>query len=410
MYIPYDFLYQKINIKFLKEFFYRKKIEQNCFYIEKNRKKVIKRLKNKEVARVIFYVYDLAKWKCQSLYDVLKNNLKFEPLIIVTKNSAKNEDNPSYQSKEEILKTYEFFKSKNMNVELGYDFNVNKHIPFSKFKPDMIIYQHPWYVENSQGPVVCSKFALTFYIPYDIPTTILESDCNLRFHQYIQTYYLANDSLKDEFSLIMNNKGKNLKVVGAPSLDLLKKADDKKYVIYAPHWTINHNKTIAYSTFVENGKFMLEYAKKHPELNWVFKPHPLLKKAIIDNNFMNKAEVEKYYQDWAQIGILCEDNSYYEIFNNSKLMITDCSTFLIEYLISESPLINIISSNAPKFNKMTNEILKTYYKANNLEELEKMLDNLLNQNNDYLFEKRKELKAKLLLNATKNILNDLLSY
>jgi hypothetical protein len=91
-------------------------------------------------------------------------------------------------------------------------------------------------------------------------------------------------------------------------------------------------------------------------------------------------------------------------------MITDCSTFLIEYLISESPLINIVSSDAPKFNKMTNEILKTYYKANDLEELEKTLDNLLNQNNDYLFEKRKELKAKLLLNATQNILNDLLSY
>ena len=109
-------------------------------------------------------------------------NPRFEPIIIVTKNAAKNLDNPSYQTKEDILATFEFFKNKGMNVELGYNFEKNKHIPFKKFNPDIIIYQHPWYVETSQGPVVCSRFALTAYVPYDIATTTLDIEYNLRFN------------------------------------------------------------------------------------------------------------------------------------------------------------------------------------------------------------------------------------
>ena len=344
MYINYNYLL-KFNI--FHDFFYRKKIEQNCAYIEKNKKKVLKKLKNKTVLKVVFYVYDSCKWKCQAVYEQMALNPKFEPLIVVTKNAACNLDNPSYQTKEEILETFNFFKSKGMNVELGYDFTKNKHIPFEKFNPDIIIYQHPWYVETSQGPVVCSKFALTCYIPYDIPTTTLETEYNLRFYQYVENFYVFNQQLKDFYAPKMFNKGRNLKAVGSPSIELIKEQkNEKKYVIYAPHWTINHKNTIAYSTFKENGKFILEYAKKHSEYNWVFKPHPMLKKAILDNNFMNTKEVEKYYSDWDKIGKVSYDGDYYDLFNDSKLMITDCSTFLIEYLVTGNPLIRLVSSNA----------------------------------------------------------------
>ena len=63
-----------------------------------------------------------------------------------------------------------FFKSKGINVQCAYDLENDKFVPFEKMspKPDIIIYQHPWYVEITQGPVVCSKFALTYYVPYYI--------------------------------------------------------------------------------------------------------------------------------------------------------------------------------------------------------------------------------------------------
>ena len=409
MYIPYDFLFKITKIKPLKDFFYRKKIEQNCVYIAKNKKKVLKQLKNKSVLKVIFYVYDSCKWKCQTIYDEMLKHTKFEPLIIVTKNAAKNVDNPSYQTEEEILTTYRFFKNKGMNVELGYDFKNNKHLPFKIFNPDIIIYQHPWYVETSQGPVVCSKFALTAYVPYDIATTTLPTEYNLRFYQYVENFYVINEKIKEFYAPLMDNKGSNLKAVGAPSLDLLKEQkNNKNHVVYAPHWTINHKNTIAYSTFKENGNFILEYAQKHPEFNWVFKPHPLLKKALLDNNFMTSQEVKEYYSAWERLGKTCYDGNYFEIFNDSKLIITDSSTFLIEYLVTTRPIIRPVSENAPEYNINAKDAITVCYNTNNNKELEKTLDTLLVENKDILLNTRINTAKQFKKNATKNIINDLL--
>ena len=397
-----------MKIKPLKDFFYKKKIEQNCRYIEKNKPQVLKKLKNKKVLRVIFYVYDSSKWKCQVIYDRMKADKRFEPLVVVTRNSAKNPDNPSFQSEEEILKTYEYFKNLKMNVELGFDFEINKHIPFEKFNPNIIIYQHPWYVETSQGPVVCSKFALTYYVPYDNSTTALPLEYELRFYSYIETYFVVNDKLKDFYSQKMKNGGKNLKTAGVLSFEYFQNnspVNDKQYIIYAPHWTIDHEKTIAYSTFKENGKFILEYAKQNPQYNWIFKPHPMLKKAIIDNGFMSKEETEKYYSDWENLGILCTDGDYLKYFNDSQLMITDCCSFLSEYLPTGKPLIRLVSKDISEFNPNLKELVKSYYNAESAEDLKKYLDMILTEHQDPMKDLRAEaLKIYPAENASQRII------
>lgn len=367
----------------------QEKIERNRAYIRQNKIKVLERLRNQNHYKVVFYVYDCSKWKCQSLYELMDSMNEFSPLIVVTKNAAENLDNPSYQTKEEILETFEFFKNKGMNVKLGYDFENNRHIPFKEFAPDIIIYQHPWYVETSQGPVVCSEFALTAYVPYDIATTNLESDYNLRFHNYIENFFVFNDKFKEYYAPRMINKGENLVVTGSPSLDYFinnPPKNEKQYVIYAPHWTVNHSHTIAYSTFTETGLFMLDYAKHNPQFNWLFKPHPMLKKALIDNNIMTKEEVENYYNSWQEA---CYDGDYLKYFNDSQLMITDCSTFLLEYAATQKPLVRLVSEDMPEFNSTTEEVVKSYYNVSTLEELKQFLDMILKQHKDPLKEIRK---------------------
>lgn len=367
----------------------QEKIERNRAYIRQNKIKVLERLRNQNHYKVVFYVYDCSKWKCQSLYELMDSMNEFSPLIVVTKNAAENLDNPSYQTKEEILETFEFFKNKGMNVKLGYDFENNRHIPFKEFAPDIIIYQHPWYVETSQGPVVCSEFALTAYVPYDIATTNLESDYNLRFHNYVENFFVFNDKFKEYYAPRMINMGENLIVTGSPSLDYFinnPPKNEKQYVIYAPHWTVNHSHTIAYSTFTETGLFMLDYAKHNPQFNWLFKPHPMLKKALIDNNIMTKEEVENYYNSWQEA---CYDGDYLKYFNDSQLMITDCSTFLLEYAATQKPLVRLVSEDMPEFNSTTEEVVKSYYNVSTLEELKQFLDMILKQHKDPLKEIRK---------------------
>lgn len=400
MYIDYNKL---LKLGIFQSFFYKKKIEQNLAFINKNKTKVLKRLSKQKHYKVIFYVYDCSKWKCQSIYELMEESNDFTPLIIVTKNAAKNLDNPSYQTKEEILETFNFFKSKGMNTELGYDFVNNKHIPFKEFSPDIIIYQHPWYVETSQGPVVCSEFALTAYVPYDIATTNLASDYNLRFHNYVENFFVFNNNLKEDYVPRMDNKGQNLIVTGAPSLDYFithPAKCEKQYVIYAPHWTVKHEGTIAYSTFAETGRFILDYAKQNPQFNWLFKPHPMLKKALIDNKIMTPEEVEEYYNSWDNT---CFDGDYLKYFNDSQLMITDSSTFLLEYAITKKPLIRLVSKDMPEFNKNTEETVKNYYNAENCIQTKEYLDMILKTSKDPLKSARENPAVVKVENAAQKI-------
>lgn len=419
MFIPYEkignIIYKYYKSEKLKNFFYSKKVAQNLRFIKKNKTKVLQKLKlkskNGEKIKIVFYVYDETKWKCQSIYDLLKKEPNFEVKILVTKNAAQNIDNPSYQTDEEIIKTYDFFKKHNMNVEYAYDFKTHKHIPLKKFKPDIIIYQHPWYVETSQGPVICSKFALTYYIPYNIANVATYIEYGLRFHQYIEKYYVLNDYVKNFYHEKQIQKTNNMLAVGHPQLDYYLNCNIKprKYVIYSPHWTIK-GEGIGYSTFLENGELILEFAQKHPELNWVFKPHPLLFNRLCEFENWGKEKTQKYYDDWKKLGIYCDNCDYMDLFNESVALITDCGSFLTEYLLTEQPVIHLVSANAAEYNDNVKKIVKTYYQSHNNEELKKFLDKILIQKEDCKKINRINILKELNLannNCAQNILNDI---
>ena len=418
MYIPYENIGNFVN-KFIKNeklhnFFYDLKVWQNVKYIEKNKPKVIKKLKNKldngEKLNVIFYIYDETKWKCQSLYDLLEKDNRFNVKVLVTKPSCLNTDNPSYVSDEKFMEVYKFFKEKNMKVEYAFDTKTSEFTPFEKFNPDIIFYQHPWYVKTEQGPVVCSKFALTCYIPYYFPIETADIDCNLRFHGYVENYYILDEYTRDKYLKKNHKLEEKLKVVGYPYLDYFnnKNSSEGEYIIYAPHWTVGDN-GLAYGTFKWNGKFILDYAKSHSEKKWIFKPHPLLKKALVDFKIMTEEEVSKYYDDWADLGIKYESGNYLELFEKSKMMITDCSSFLGEYFVTEKPLIHLMSEKS-QFNNSDNPILKAYYRAYNLDEFQKLLSTLPQE--DYM----KDLRLATLENiglrdncASENIFKDIMN-
>ena len=300
-----------------------------------------------------------------------------------------------------------------MNVEYAYDIQNDKFIPFEEFKPDIIIYQHPWYVETSQGPVVCSKFALTYYIPYFVANAGLKEDYYLRFHQYVHKHYLLSQSLVDYFSPKMENKGRNLYAVGHPQLDFFYlnsiSPETNGYVIYAPHWTFG-GRGLAYGTFEWNGQFILEFAQNHPEINWVFKPHPLLKKALVDSGFMNEEGVEKYYSAWENSGMKCESGDYLNLFAESYAMITDCGSFLTEYFLTKKPLIRILSGKSQEFCPHCKQICDSYYETDSLDGLRNLLEEVILKKNDYLKSKREQAVNNSVLNnnyAAKNIIDDI---
>ena len=234
------------------------------------------------------------------------------------------------------------------------------------------------------------------------------------FYSKLFKYFVFSDKEAEEYKKSMNDKGQNLSIVGHPKLDVFKGYKEEnyehKYVIYAPHHSFEEN-SLNYATFQWNGKYILEWAKKHPEFEWVFKPHPRLKQALIFNNIMTEDEVEQYFNDWENIGISYEDGSYFDLFKNSKCLITDCGSFLIEYLPTRQPVIHLRNSKATDYILACKIAMESYYKAWNIEDLDRCLKEILIKNNDPEKEKRiKKLKEfGIEYNSTDNIIKNIKS-
>ncbi len=388
--------------------------------IPKNYKKVLKRLKKqlgKEKIKVGVYNSENSKWVYQSLYDEFNKSKLFEPFVLLTL--------PEISSSIDITKlqtNYEFFKTKKMNVVFAFDVNKKKHIPINKFDVDIVFIDEPWSISPCQDVYSISKKALCCYCSYGCGTSNGRNEYNSRIFKQVWKYFLDNKTVKQ---VLINHglKGDNLVVSGSIKLDAyLSPLNPTKQlwetnnfrIIYAPHFSFSKNSILKFGTFDKYYNFFLNFAKKHPEFEFVFKPHPNLKKEITKQYLMTETETEKYYSEWANLpnSHLYTNGDYFDIFKTSDLMITDCNSFLSEYLPSQKPLIQLISNNSVGLNYYRNEICKGYYKVHNLKELQETLENIIHKKTDTLLGERKRCLDKMILpknGVAKFIENDILS-
>lgn len=382
---------------------------------KKVRKKLAQKVKNEKL-KVVFTLHQAEKWKCETIYRLMEQEKIFDPYILITIPESVNPDYPSLK-KNHFDETIKFFTTRNYKVLEGYDWQKKEYIPFNEFSPDIIFYQQPWNVERQQGPLETSKYALTCYVPYFIANAGNDIEYGLDFHLQLFKHYILNEKIKSFYAQKMLNNGDNLVVSGHPQLDYFwlnrKEIDsaEKRYVIYAPHWSINVP-VENYATFEWSGRFMLEYAKSHPEIEWIFKPHPILRHRLLNQNVMTEKEAEEYWREWAKAGVVYESGDYMDFFKHARAMITDCGSFLTEFFLTKQPVIHMISDSAIPYNPSAADIVKNYYKAHNIDELERHLDTVIIQKNDYMKEQRiKALENMNLDNcyAAKNIIDDLKS-
>lgn len=394
----------KIKIK------YKKKLHINYSRYQKLYDKTIKRLKykiaNHQKIRVAFYVND-SKWKCQNLYNLLAKSNYYEPFIILGRNSERFY---SRQTQKEYEDVYCFYKNRNMPIFKAYNFSTGEQIPLENFKPDIIFYSRQFGLAREHGIDYTSKYALTCYVPYFISNSPTALESGSYFHNTLWKYYLINEDLKNEYSSFMPNKGRNLEVVGHTILDkyLETSLHKPKFIIYAPHWSLG-NTPLKYATFDWSGKYILEFAKRHPEVNWIFKPHPILKNRLLELEIMTEEEVNNYYSEWDKIGMIYEGPDYIDLFKESRLLITDCGSFLAEYMPTKNPVILLKSKNSTPYNFLAQKVTKYYYKAYNLKDLKTLFHKVLLNNEDPIKNKRINMlhDLNLVTNASQNIVNDL---
>lgn len=385
-----------------------------CYYY--NVQRLRKRKKDKKI-KVLFLVNEVAKWKAQTLYDLMEESGLYEPEIALTFPDRYLE----FTSEELIRKIKEnhhFFEQKGMRVIDTIDLKCMSPILLDSFKADIVFYQQPWSVPKGQRPKDVAFTSLTCYIPYYVANYGLYAvDYALTFDKNLWRYFILSKEWEryyKRFNHFWSYAGA-LIGLGHTALDWLtsrQTCDDVgDYIIYAPHWSIdcagNENEQ-NYATFLKNGRNILSYAKAHPNIKWVFKPHPVLMTVLEHSGVWTHEEIKTYFSEWEDIATCCYTSDYQTLFLQSRAMITDCGSFLTEYFVTGKPLIHLISSTCkvsplPPAQKM----LDSFYKVHNIEELDKTLKLVIDDGLDPMREKRLATLDSMNLrgnNAAENII------
>ena len=368
-----------------KRLFYSLRLARQVFRCRREHARVLKRIRSKsknEKINVLFLVGEPAKWKCQKLFEAMRDSGVFEPTIGLSAWNMQSESVCPDNTLEEFHRKAERFFDElgDAHVRL-YSLHPRTNMDLSAFSPDLVFYSEPWANVPNQAPQPVSAFALPFFIPYFIPNFgHIRQESQLRFYRFLYGYFVLNKQWADlyrEASSFLTH-GEKLLPLGHPALDWYdgtNHASSGKYVIYAPHFsfpfTYPKNRYIRpFSTFDWNGQEILTYAKSHPDFNWVFKPHPLLRGYLVESGTWTKEQTDAYYKDWESLGTACYDGDYQKFFIDSRVLITDSCSFLTEYATTGKPIIHLLrNDNGAVPLPPSKAVYDTYYKVYELDEM-----------------------------------------
>ncbi|MBR0061884.1 MAG: CDP-glycerol glycerophosphotransferase family protein, partial [Selenomonadaceae bacterium] len=362
------------------------------------------KIRRKDKIKVGFVLYDSSTWCGNDLYNFFARDERFEPTVFLSMRTDGYEKNKVIQK--EFLRQTEQFKSAGLNV-VAVDENS------TILEQDLIFYLIPYDQRLQQAFKLLNINAktLTAFIPYSIE---VGKRYDATFTSIVRVAW--KQFFPSQLTLEMYNRkspaGTPQRVYsGYPKLDVFFKHDsdfhfdwkmtrpDAKKIIWAPHHSVN-GWSIGTATFQWNHQFMYEFAKAHPEISWIVKPHSNLPvNALRAKVFPTIAAYEEYFQKWDALpNAKVVTGAYYqEIFATSDGIIHDCGSFTTEYQYLNKPMIYLVH-DMQIFNELGSTILEASYTVDgrDLEGIAAMIQRVIIDEDDYKAVERREVFDKYL--------------
>lgn len=361
-------------------------------------------LRRKEKIRVAFAIDNAAMWCGDKLYNLFAKNPRFETTVFLCRGKV--------YSLQDMQQDITRFKTAGINVVGIIDLN-------EKTPPqDIVFFLRPYFGNFSKSFQFDAMTPQT--ILAHVPYTALSVESiffsgyfdSTIFHIAWKFFAVSEPSLKlyDEKCSIGLPRGV---VSGAPKLDVFfddvsefefpwKMArPDAKKIIWAPHHSFVSKKFSNTSTFPHNFRFMYEFAKAHPEISWVVKPHPRLAVSSVEAGlFPSAAAYNEYMQKWNDLpNAQVYTGGYYQrIFATSDGMIHDCVSFIAEYQYTHKPMIYLINDAREEFTDLGKKILDVSYLVDgkNFDAIADAIQKIFIEGNDRLRGERLKVFDELL--------------
>lgn len=336
-------------------------------------------LKKEKVIKIAFIVYSSAEWQCEELYRLLEKDKRFAPVILVCGFRHGTEKT----IRETYINTCAYFRRSGQPYHMEYaGFCDGKFINqiFDKFQ--ILIYLSPFNLGPREINMAYRNISqLCIYIPYGYYVEDKRDVYYVSYYEQIvfklSWFYFCYCKLDKEItSRLQRLAGYNIRVSGLPKIDSLleHKFHERKNlwkgigssavkIIWAPHFNLRKGMN---GTFGINYKWFYTYAKEHPEISWVVRPHPRMEWGVLQYGvFASSSEYTSYLDAWDALpnASVVVGGDYYDIFETSDAMILDSLSFLTEYQYTGKPLLWLEAEEPRSFSELGEKLLSVSYKA-----------------------------------------------
>ena len=380
-----------------------------------------------EKVNVIFMSNSAATFGCKSLYNAMEKSRIFQPYIMPFERKEK-----VFSNWKDLLKeNSEFFRAQGYRVLDAYDGEY--FVDLDKYNPDIIFVDYPNFFSKGATTQVRNDMLSWKYLTCYVPYGCMMANSFYYHYEAINTRKFWKFFLDTKYSFKRSISeadfnGGNTVLSGYPKLDEYftenntsnipeKIKNGKPIVIYAPHWSIGMSNN--YATFDLYSDVFLKLAKNNPDINFVFKPHPLLKGRIHRINEQRKVDVQmckmykhlmsydeyiEYISTWENLpnGAVITGGDYIDLFKASSCMITDCGSFIGEYAISGKPCMYLVNPRKSRpfdqYTDIAKQILEQYYLCYNEADIANMFQRVVLKAEDYKAQDRLEIVQSAFVN------------
>ena len=361
-------------------------------------------MKNGQKIRVGFYIVEVFQYA--SIYEEMLKSDFFEPFIVVVPDVLRKEITISC-----MKKSYELLRSKYENVYMGMDEKTGKYLDFSD-KLDVVFFCNPY--QQMAHPYhfiwkMLEKNILTCYQNYGYNTVLWGRNyiCSMPFYNSCWKVFADSEESYNDLLAYQPRKAENAWISGYSKMDKLAdvtpKKNLRKQILLCPHHTIDYE-NLQLSNFLKYSDFFLKLPQKYPEIDFIFRPHQLLKYNL--SKYWSEEKAEEYYNKILSYPNVKYDTGqdYFQTFVNSDAMIHDCGSFTAEYLFTGKPccyMLKNVEEISQTFLPIGQRCLDNYYKAFNQEEICSFIENVVLKEDDPMKKDREEFSNYLKLNYPK---------
>lgn len=361
--------------------------------------------------RVGFLCQYIPAWnKTSPVYEVMKRDSRFEVFLICVPDGMANNCLPDEEDM--TNDTYEYFKGRGydaMNALIGK----NQWLDLKEMNLDCIFFPRPYnnYLPKQYASGVVSRYTKICYLMYAMTLTkeVLKVTVSKHFFRDVFCYFAEGDDVlaihKKHFKHTHAQGLQRSVNCGIPALSQMCKAEGSSNtawdfsknafrVIWTPRWTTDP--ALGGTNFFQYKDVFLTYAREHEDMDFLFRPHPLMFGNFIKTGIMTEEEVREYKNAAALLPNVAFDveKEYEATFWNSSVLVSDISGILVEYFVTGKPIIYCASNMKLHPTEMLERMLEGCYIVYTEEELWSCIEEL-KKGRDDLAKRRKAIAEEL---------------